>query len=93
MILRCILVPLYVTAALDTMVQTVLRGPHTGDVARAYGESFREFLLELSNSELEGDVLVVRVGGEEKRVKVGDYVDRVVEEVRSYVNLMKKRKK
>jgi len=26
-------------------------------------------------------------------VKVGDYVDRVVEEVRSYVNLMKKRKK
>jgi hypothetical protein len=35
----------------------------------------------------------VRVGGEEKRVKVGDYVDRVVEEVRSYVNLMNKRKK
>jgi hypothetical protein len=63
MILRCILVPLYVTAALDTMVQTVLRGPHTGDVARAYGESFREFLLELSNSELEGDVLVVRRRG------------------------------
>jgi hypothetical protein len=87
-----LLTPLYVTAALDTMVQTVLRGPHAGDVARAYGESFREFLLELSNSELEGDVLVVRVGGEEKRVKVGDYVDRVVEEVRSYVNLMNKRR-
>jgi hypothetical protein len=69
------------------------RGPNAGDVARAYGESFREFLLELSNSELEGDVLVVRVGGEEKRVKVGDYVDRVVEEVRSYVNLINKRKR
>jgi hypothetical protein len=88
-----LLTPLHVTAALDTMVQTVLRGPHAGDVARAYRESFREFLLELSNSELEGDVSVVRVGGEEKRVKVGDYVDRVVEEVRSYVNLMNKRKK
>jgi hypothetical protein len=45
-----LLTPLYVTAALDTMVQTVLRGPYAGDVARAYGESFREFLLELSNS-------------------------------------------
>jgi hypothetical protein len=45
------------------MVRTVLRGPHAGDVARAYVESFREFLLELSNSELEGDVLVVRRRG------------------------------
>jgi hypothetical protein len=44
-----LLTPLHVTAA-----------QHAGDVARAYRESFREFLLELSNSELEGDVLVVR---------------------------------
>jgi hypothetical protein len=92
LILPKLLTPLYVTAALDTMIQTVLRGPHAGDVAKAYGESFREFLLELSNAELEGDVLVVRVGGEEKRVNVRDYVDRVVEEVRSYVNLMNKRR-
>jgi len=82
----------YVDASEATHAFIRHRGPHTGDVARAYGESFREFLLELSSAKLEGDTLVVRVGDEEKRVKVRDYVTRVVEEVRSYVNLMNKRR-
>ncbi len=83
---------LYAVAALDTIIQMVFRGPHAGDVARAYRESFREILLELSNAKLEGDNLVVRIGGEVKEESVRNYRDRVLEEVRSYVNLMKKRR-
>lgn len=83
---------LYAVAALDTIIQMVFRGQHAGDVVRAYRESFREILMELSNAELEGDTLVVRLGGEEKKENVRNYVDRVLEEVRSYVNLINKRR-
>jgi len=93
LVAKCLL-EMYLLSLLDSLVQTLYKGPHAGGFSTSYSETFKMFLTELANSKIKDeDVLEIRVENEVKEEKIEEFVEKVVTEITSFSKLVERRRK